>query len=81
MFNLRCTTIKHIPAKSRPAFAKPLLSTLQDVLHSNNEIACLKLFYSQSVFYNHKWSSIDIWNTDEQIFWLIHVVVQSNMTF
>ena len=35
---LRCSTIQHIPAKSRPHL------TLQDVLHTNNEIAWLKLF-------------------------------------
>ena len=37
--NLRCSTIQHIPAKSRPAFAKTLSSTLQDILHTNNKIA------------------------------------------
>lgn len=42
--NLRCITIQHIPAKSRPAFAKILSSTLQDILHTNDEIAWLKLF-------------------------------------
>ena len=47
--NLRCSTIQHIPAKARPAFAKPLSSTLQDILHTNNEIAWLKLFCLQSV--------------------------------
>ena len=41
---VHCSTIQHIPAKSRPAFAKTLSSTLQDNLHTNNEIAWLKLF-------------------------------------
>ena len=42
--NLRCSTIQHIPAKARPAFAKTLSLTLQNILHTNNKIAWLKLF-------------------------------------
>ena len=42
--HLHCSTIHHIPAKARPAFAKTLSSTLQDILHTNNEESWLKLF-------------------------------------
>ena len=41
---LRYSTIHHIPAKARPAFAKILSSPLQDILHTNNEESWLKLF-------------------------------------
>ena len=44
-----CSTIHHIPAKARPAFAKTLSSTLQDILHTNNEESWLKLFLLPSV--------------------------------
>ena len=41
---LDCTTIRHISVKARTAFAQPLSSTLQNVLHNNNEESWLKLF-------------------------------------
>ena len=44
VWHLHCSTIHHIPAKARPAFAKTLSSTLQDILHTNNEESWLKLF-------------------------------------
>ena len=41
---LQCTTIHHIPAKSRPAFALVLSATLRSVLSMNDERSWLKLF-------------------------------------
>ena len=50
---LQCTTIHHIPAKSRPAFAQVLSATLRSVLSMNDERSWLKLFLSPSVFFHH----------------------------
>ena len=41
---LRCSTIRHIPAKSRPAFALVLSATLRSALSTNDEVSWLKLF-------------------------------------
>ena len=44
VFQLRCPTLPFIPAKSRPAFARVLSSTLRLVGSKNSEEAWLKLF-------------------------------------
>ena len=44
VFQLRCPTLRFIPAKSRPAFAQVLSSTLRLVVSENSEEAWLKLF-------------------------------------
>ena len=41
---LQCNTIRHIPAKSRPAFVLILSSTLRSAFSVNDEISWLKLF-------------------------------------
>ena len=41
---LQCNTIRHIPAKSRPAFALILSATLRSALNANDEMLWLKLF-------------------------------------
>ena len=41
---LRCPTLRHIPAKSRPAFARALSISLQAVLQKNSTEAWLMLF-------------------------------------
>ena len=41
---LQCNTIRHIPAKSRPAFALILSATLRSALNANDEMSWLKLF-------------------------------------
>ena len=44
VFQLRCPTLRFVPAKSRPAFARVLSSTLSLVVSDNSEEAWLKLF-------------------------------------
>ena len=44
VFGLRCPTIRHIPFKSKPAFARLLAATLKDILYPNTKEAWLKLF-------------------------------------
>ena len=48
--HLHCSTIiHHIPAKARPAFAKTLSFTLQDILHTNNEESWLGALFAPKV--------------------------------
>ena len=41
---LHCSTIRHIPIKSRPAFAGVLSAAFHSILHENSEEAWLKFF-------------------------------------
>ena len=42
--SLKCATIRHIPQKARPSFARILSDTLRSIVLSNSEEAWLKLF-------------------------------------
>ena len=44
VFKLKCATIRHIPAKARPIFARTLSAVLKEVINKNTEEAWLKLF-------------------------------------
>ena len=44
VFKLKCATIRHIPVKARPIFAKVLSAALREVLNKNTEEAWLNLF-------------------------------------
>ena len=44
VFKLKCATIRHIPAKARPIFAKVLSAALREVLNKNTQEAWLNLF-------------------------------------
>ncbi|KAL5506735.1 hypothetical protein EMCRGX_G008470 [Ephydatia muelleri] len=44
VFKLKCATIRHIPAKARPIFARALSAVLKEVINKNTEEAWLKLF-------------------------------------
>ena len=44
VLKLKCATIRHIPAKARPIFAKVLSAALREVLNKNTEEAWLNFF-------------------------------------
>ena len=58
VFKLKCATIRHIPAKARPIFARALSAVLKEVINKNTEEAWLKLLPSKRKGRHHKNSSI-----------------------
>ena len=66
VFKLKCATIRHIPAKARPIFARAHSAVLKEVINKNTEEPWLKLFMlpkcvllpSKRKGHHHKNSSI-----------------------
>ena len=56
---LHCSTIRHIPIKSRPAFAGVLSAAFHSILHENSEEAWLKfLMLPKCVLVAPKWRDV-----------------------